>query len=109
MNPLLEAERGCGLLLPADTGNVSRFRTKEPNMELNHSTSERLTVEGAARHTGLSASTLNKMRLDGSGPRFLKISSRRVAYDTRDLDDWLTTRRRLSTSDPGHASQLERA
>jgi predicted DNA-binding transcriptional regulator AlpA len=73
-------------------------------MELSTHASERLTVEGAARHTGLSASTLNKMRLDGSGPRFLKVSSRRVVYDTDDLNDWLTSRRRMSTSDSGLAA-----
>lgn len=60
----------------------------------------RLAVEAAARHLGLSASTLNKLRVFGGGPVFLKLG-RRVAYDIADLDQWLETKRRRSTSDDG--------
>jgi len=61
---------------------------------------QRLPVEEAARHTGLSVSTLNKLRVFGGGPVFLKLG-RRVAYDVADLDAWLASRRRRSTSDDG--------
>lgn len=61
---------------------------------------QRLPVEEAARHTGLSVSTLNKLRVFGGGPVFLKLG-RRVAYDVTDLDAWLASRRRRSTSDGG--------
>ena len=60
----------------------------------------RLSVEGAAAHLGLSVSTLNKLRVFGGGPVFLKLG-RRVAYDVSDLDRWLETKRRRSTSDDG--------
>ena len=71
--------------------------------------SPRITVSEAAIYTGLAASTLNKLRLSGEGPPFLKLTARRVCYDTRDLDIWMASKRRISTSDPGHASQLETA
>lgn len=60
----------------------------------------RLTVAGAAAYIGLSASTLNKLRVFGGGPVFLKLG-RRVVYDPADLDIWLCARRRRSTSDHG--------
>jgi len=60
----------------------------------------RLPVEEAARYLGLSVSTLNKLRVFGGGPVFLKLG-RRVAYDVADLDLWLETKRRRSTSDDG--------
>ena len=59
-----------------------------------------LRVQAAAKHLGLSVSTLNKLRVFGGGPVFLKLG-RRVAYDVADLDDWLASKRRLSTSDNG--------
>jgi excisionase family DNA binding protein len=57
----------------------------------------KLSVQEAARFLGLSVSTLNKMRLDGSGPPFLKLG-RRVLYDIQTLDAWATERTRKSTS-----------
>jgi predicted DNA-binding transcriptional regulator AlpA len=60
-------------------------------------TRQMLRTEGAARYVGLTASTLEKKRLNGSGPAYLKLG-RAVAYDTRDLDEWLASHRRLSTS-----------
>jgi hypothetical protein len=47
----------------------------------------------------LSASTLNKLRVFGGGPKYLKLG-RTVVYDVTDLDAWLATKRRASTSDP---------
>jgi len=43
------------------------------------------------------------MRLRGDGPSYLKAGRRIVIYDARDLEAWLDTRRRQSTSDPGSA------
>ena len=64
--------------------------------------SRRLSVPEAAAYVGESVSMLNKRRLTGDGPPFLKIS-RRVVYDTSDLDLWLASKRRVSTSDNGAA------
>lgn len=69
--------------------------------------SRRLNVDEAARHTGLSASSLNKLRMTGAGPRFIRLSPRRVVYDTADLDEWLASRRRRSTSDMGYAASTQ--
>jgi predicted DNA-binding transcriptional regulator AlpA len=53
----------------------------------------------AARYVALSESTLTKMRLTGDGPPFVKVGPRAVAYRRADLDTWLATRVRRSTSD----------
>lgn len=47
----------------------------------------------AARYIGLSASTLEKKRLTGDGPRFIRLGGRAIGYDVRDLDDWLDAQR----------------
>jgi hypothetical protein len=54
-------------------------------------------VGGAADYIGVSISFLNKARLTGRGPTFLKLGSK-VAYEKSDLDQWLNGRRRTSTS-----------
>ena len=51
----------------------------------------KLSVQEAACFLGLSVSTLNKMRLNGSGPRYLKLG-RRVLYVIRDLEKWVAER-----------------
>ena len=63
------------------------------------SKARRLSVKEASHYTGLSCSTLNKLRCtSGQGPRFAKIG-RRVLYDIADLDTWLA--RHLKTSNSG--------
>ena len=59
---------------------------------------QRMPVAEAAAYVGLSVSTLNKLRVFGGGPAFLKLG-RRVVYDSRDLNDWLERSRRRSTSE----------
>jgi predicted DNA-binding transcriptional regulator AlpA len=54
----------------------------------------------AAQFTKLSISTLNKLRLTGDGPRYMKLG-RRVVYARTALVDWMHRRERASTSDPG--------
>lgn len=56
-----------------------------------------LTVEAAADYTKISRSSLNKLRVYGSGPLFIKVGAR-VIYDTDDLDVWLTARKVANTS-----------
>lgn len=58
-----------------------------------------LRVREAAARLGLSKSTLDKMRCDGRGPRFVKITSKIVGYDPTDLDAYAEARKRQSTSD----------
>ena len=57
-----------------------------------------LRTPEAADYCGSSASTFEKLRLFGGGPRFVKLG-RRVVYDPSDLDAWLDANRRKSTSD----------
>lgn len=57
-----------------------------------------LRTPEAAAYCGSSASTFEKLRLTGGGPRYVKLG-RRVVYDPADLDDWLLANRRVSTSD----------
>jgi predicted DNA-binding transcriptional regulator AlpA len=52
-----------------------------------------LRVQDAALHVGLSVSTLNKMRGDGRGPCFIKLTHKVVGYAVDDLDAWLMSRR----------------
>ena len=57
-----------------------------------------VTTADAAGYCGASTSTFEKLRVFGGGPTYMKLG-RRVVYDLRDLDEWLTTKRRQSTSD----------
>jgi predicted DNA-binding transcriptional regulator AlpA len=59
----------------------------------------RLRVKDAAAYTGLSASTLNKYRLSGQGPRFIKAGARCVVYAIKDLDEWMAERTHTSTAE----------
>lgn len=56
-----------------------------------------LRTEDAARYTGLSSSTLTKLRVKGGGPTFIKLG-KAVVYDSHDLDKWLATKRCQSTA-----------
>ena len=59
-----------------------------------------MRTKAAAAYCGSSASTFEKLRLTGDGPVYSKIG-RSVVYRTEDLDSWLASKRRRSTSDAG--------
>lgn len=61
---------------------------------------DRMDTAHAASYTGLTSSTLTKRRVFGDGPRYIKLG-RRVVYDVHDLDEWLNSRKRGSTSEYG--------
>jgi hypothetical protein len=61
-------------------------------------TAIRLSVPEAAAYCGISVSYLNKLRCTGGGATYIT-RGRRVIYDTRDLDAWLNSGRRTSTTD----------
>lgn len=50
-----------------------------------------------AERLNISPGTLQKWRVYGDGPRYIKVG-RKVAYDQADVDRWLEDRRRNSTS-----------
>ena len=53
----------------------------------------------AAHYVGISESTLAKWRCQGIGPPFMKFGERVVAYDQSELDSWMRSRSRRSTSE----------
>lgn len=63
----------------------------------NSKPSSRLNTKQACNYCGLGYSTLNKLRLYGGGPKYIKIGAR-VIYDTADLDAWLAAHQRRNTS-----------
>ena len=69
---------------------------------------EYLNTREAAAHLGLSTRTLDRYRVSGDGPVFLKFGGR-VRYLREDLDDWACSRRRRSTSDDGTGPRPEPA
>jgi predicted DNA-binding transcriptional regulator AlpA len=60
-----------------------------------------LSNDEAARFLGLSPRTLPGMRRRGDGPPFIKLGTRRLGYLESDLQKWVESQRRRSTSDPG--------
>ena len=62
-----------------------------------------LTTNQAAAVLGVSSRTLERLRVSGGGPKFRKIG-RWVRYVPSDLDAWLDSRTRDSTSDDGRGS-----
>jgi predicted DNA-binding transcriptional regulator AlpA len=52
-----------------------------------------LRTPQAAVYIGLSASAMEKMRLSGAGPRFVRLGQKAIGYDVRDLDAWLDAQR----------------
>lgn len=60
--------------------------------------SVRMDTPEAAMYTGLTTSTLTKKRVFGGGPKYIK-AGKRVVYDRNDLDAWMASLKRASTSD----------
>ena len=58
----------------------------------------KISVREAAAYLGISKSFLDKTRLQGTGPVYLKIG-RRVAYDLSDLEIWVAGQKRRHTSE----------
>jgi predicted DNA-binding transcriptional regulator AlpA len=57
-----------------------------------------LTAAEAARTLRLSQRTLERLRVNGLGPKFVKLK-RRVLYQQSDLSEWVTSRIVGSTSE----------
>jgi hypothetical protein len=56
-----------------------------------------LNVKQAAEYTGLSKSSLDKLRIFGGGPLYIKVGAR-VVYDRVDLESWLAGKKIANTS-----------
>lgn len=57
-----------------------------------------LGTEQAAAHLGMCVKTLERMRRDGRGPRFIKMGPRLIRYRLSDLDAWLDAQSRRADS-----------
>jgi hypothetical protein len=71
--------------------SVGRSRDPEPDLFLSESR--------AAELLSVNARTLQNWRLKGTGPRFVRISSRCIRYRYRDLMLWAEAMLRSSTSE----------
>ena len=60
-----------------------------------------LTVEEAAASLKISKHTLNRWRVTGEGPPFVKYGPRLVRYVDHVLDDWAQKRLHASTGEYG--------
>ena len=66
-----------------------------------------LSTEEAAKRLGLSPRTLERYRVSGGGPEFVKMGHA-VRYTTSKLNEWLEACTRRSTSDNGRAPKKKR-
>lgn len=66
--------------------------------QLSHQNAERMSNSEAAEYLGLKAATLNKWRVFGDGPPFIKVG-RLIQYRKVDLDAYLNGRLMRSTSE----------
>jgi predicted DNA-binding transcriptional regulator AlpA len=64
-----------------------------------------LRTPEASRFVGLSIRTLEKHRIYGTGPRYAKLGGR-VVYRLEDLQTWVESGFKASTSDPGKSAVL---
>ena len=62
-----------------------------------------LNVRQAAEHAGVSKSYLDKLRMTGGGPLYIKVGAR-VVYDQVDLDTWLASKKVANTSQKSQAN-----
>lgn len=64
-----------------------------------------LTETEAAKLIGFSIRTIQKWRMVGRGPQHVRVSSRAIRYRREDIDAWIESSLRSSTSDPGYAAE----
>lgn len=94
-------ERSRSVVTPQNTrGTSSTKRAAKSVVPVSSAPKDRipsaiLRVQEAATRVGLSVSTLNKMRCDGRGPRFIKLMGKVVGYAVEDLDAWIEKRRTI--------------
>jgi predicted DNA-binding transcriptional regulator AlpA len=58
-----------------------------------------LRTRAASRYLGIPESTLTKMRVTGTGPAFVRLTTKSVGYRVSDLDAYLEARVCQSTAD----------
>ena len=86
------------MTLPPSQAPLAQAASEHDSVPFGQPPHRKLNVKEAAAYLGLSTSTLNKMRLTGTGPPYMKLG-RRVLYDLRDLEQWAVQRKRDHTSE----------
>ena len=87
-----------------DAADGSRGTPSDVNSARESTTALKLlNVNEAAAHLGISTSYLNKKRIYGGGPAFMKIGAS-VKYALSDLAAWAESQKRRSTSDTAGAT-----
>jgi len=111
------ARRDTALVEAISTGNEEEFSSLNTNV---HSINEAGAPSGMGHGKGLlnerqaadllnmKVTTLRRWRWAGKGPAFLKIGGA-VRYDPAELDRFVASARRTSTSDPGIGSIYRQA
>ncbi len=82
---------------PRRRRRLGTAQTPSPRPVLDPFDSGALATPSAAAFLGLSPATLETLRCRGGGPPFVKLG-RRVVYRREDLEAWITSSRRASTS-----------
>lgn len=91
----------------AGTAEITRLAadTPIPLQETQQKPKTFMCVKKAAQYTGLSKSTLDKLRHFGGGPRYFKLG-RAVRYDQSDIDEWIALRGRACTWGEGDLMEV---
>ena len=90
----------CHSAVPDTIAEISMPTTNAAGMPPRY-----LRTPEAARFVGLSIRTLEKHRIYGTGPRYSKLGGR-VVYGLEDLQGWVDSAVKASTSDPGKSVVL---
>jgi predicted DNA-binding transcriptional regulator AlpA len=72
---------------------------------ISHGTDEILTERELCNWLGVSEPTLFRHRRDGTGPRFIRLSARRVGYRHSAVEAWLRQREQRKTP---HSETIDR-
>ncbi len=102
-NDLRASATSTGRLKVKENSSRGRRVQTRPNTddeEVAEDTRHVLIARDAAEYLGIAQQTLAKLRWAGTSPPYFKIG-RQVVYKRVELDAWLGTRRRRSTSDTG--------
>ena len=87
---------------PARGADLSQLRTTGSANDAARSNQQGesfLTTKEAASYLRLSKSYLDKLRVYGGGPEFIRLGQRKIVYAKSDLDAWAGSRRFRSTSE----------
>jgi hypothetical protein len=77
--------------------SISSTISERPSLDEQSQPSPKLLVGEAAQFLRCSASFLNKKRVTGGGPPFIKLG-KKVLYDRQDLENWLRSTKRRRTA-----------